>query len=164
MSQKPAKSDYKASVACQRDVRNQVQGRAVLSDVDAMKINLGQLVGSLSGGGKVQAYQQITDRLNELAGRNGNAWSWRYVQGVHSGTIEPGRKFIRVLELLFEEINPRAKQWLYFAKYHSVASVFDKILKREIILDHMGKMGYKPVTFTRYMELKRRATAITRRS
>jgi hypothetical protein len=133
-------------------------------DVHALKNNLGHLVGRLSTGGKVQAYEQIAARLSELAGRtNGDAWSWRYVASVCSGSEKkPGKKFTRVLALLLEEIQPRAKQWFYFARYHSVASVFDKTMKREMITEHMLQLGYKPVNFTRWAELKRRATAAVR--
>jgi len=126
-------------------------------DVRRLKINLGQLVGSLGKGGKVQAYEQIAADLSRLAGLNGNAWSWRYVASVHSGSVEPGKKFVRVLELLLEKINPRRKQWFYFARYHSLAAVYDKSLKHEMITQHMKSLGYRAVSFTRYMELKTKA-------
>jgi len=126
-------------------------------DVGRLKINLGQLVGSLSAGGKVQAYQDIADRLSRIAGLNGHSWSWRYVASVHSGSVAPGKKFVRVLELLVEEISPRRKQWFYFARYHSLAAVYDKSLKREMITEHMRGLGYKAVSFTRYMALKSKA-------
>lgn len=127
-------------------------------DVDALKINLEHLVGSLSSGGKVQAYEQIAADLSRLAGRvNGDSWSWRYVAKVNSRSMEPGKKFLRALHLLLEDFQPRSKQWFYFAHYHSVAAVYDRSLKREIITEHMRGLGYKPVSFTRHNELKRRA-------
>jgi hypothetical protein len=156
-----AEGKKNARQAYKNHIRKRVQALPDSLDVERLKINLGQLVVTLasgvSGGGKVQAYQEIADRMNELAERNGNAWSWNYVALICSGKLEPGKKFLRVLNLLLEDIHPRAKCWYYFARYHSVAAVYDKCLKRELITEHMQQLGYKAVNFTRYMQLKSRA-------
>ena len=143
----------------QKHVRKRGKGRRDALGIDGLKNNLGHLVGSLSTGdsGNVQAYEQIAARMSELVGLNGNAWTWRYVASVHSGSLEPGKKFLRVLELLLEEFSPRKKQWFYFARYHSLAAIYDKCVKREMILEHMRALGYKAVSFSRYMEIKRAA-------
>jgi len=159
MSRKTRRNGSSGLVRGQKHVRKRGDGVFGLQDVKRLLENLGHLVGSLSGGGKVQAYTQIADRLSHIAGMNSTGWSWRYVASVHSGSLEPGKKFLRVLELLLEEASPRRKQWFYFAHYHSVAAVYDKSLKREMITQHMKGLGYKAVSFMRYMELKGRAVA-----
>lgn len=132
--------------------------------VKRLRSRLERLVGNLNASGKVAAYQRITDRLNELAGRRDNPWSWRYVASFHSATIEPSKKFLRVLYLLLEDINPRQKQWFYFAHYRSVAAVFDKAVKREMIIEQMKRLGYKPVSWKRYAQLKRGAVKRSKRT
>lgn len=154
MSRKAANSSQDAPPSCQKHVRKADQPGAGKRDEKRLLINLSHLVISMSSAGNVAAYQEIADQMSAIAGLNGNSWTWRYVASVNSGTMEPGRKFLRVLDLLLEEIQPRAKQWFYFARYHSVAAVFDKSMKREMIIDHMLQLGYKPVSFTRWTELK----------
>lgn len=115
----------------------------------------------LSVGGKVHAYEQLAKQLSTLAGlTNGHTWSWRYVVSVKAGTMYPSRKFTRALDLLLLNMSPRQRQWFYFAnRRRDVAAVYNKSILREMIFTHMKAMGYKPVTFTRYAEIKRRRTA-----
>jgi len=99
-------------------------GRADSLDTERLFLNLGQLVGSLSTGGKVAAYEQIAAQLSALAGlKNGHSWGWRYIASVHSRTIEPSKKFLRVLVLLLKKISPHKKQWFYFMRRRSVAAI-----------------------------------------
>lgn len=107
--------------------------------------------------GKVQAYEQIASQLSSLAGlHDGHVWGWRYAASVHTGTVLPGRKFVQALDLYLEHFNARKKQWFYFARRKSVASFYAKSILREMIFAHMQDLGYRPVTFSRYAELKRR--------
>jgi len=56
--------------------------------------------------GKVGAYRQLARRLSTQAGKS-PAWSWRYVQGYHHGTIRPGRRFLEAVRSAF---SPRQKR------------------------------------------------------
>lgn len=48
--------------------------------------------------GNVALYELVTEKLNRIAG---SYWSWRYIQGVHAGTInQPGRKFCQAISAL----------------------------------------------------------------
>lgn len=44
-------------------------------------------------------YSDMARRLSQIAGKEPE-WSWRYVQSVASGTVEPGGKFAKAVELL----------------------------------------------------------------
>jgi len=134
-------------------------GRADSLDTERLFLNLGQLVGSLSTGGKVAAYEQIAAQLSALAGlKNGHSWGWRYIASVHSRTIEPSKKFLRVLVLLLKKISPHKKQWFYFMRRRSVAAVYDKSIFAEMITEQMKSLGFRSVTFSRYMQVKGAAT------
>lgn len=157
-SEKTRKSGYKVSKPCQKKVMKQHHVAAVRLDVERLKISLGQMVSRLSDGGKVQAYEHLAAQLSALAGLDEpHVWGWRYVASVHSGTVRPGKKFVRALQLLHEHVSPRQKQWFYFAhRRRYVAAIYDRTIRKEIIIDNMRRMGYKAVTFSKYMELKRR--------
>lgn len=156
-SRKTRKSGYEASKPCQKNVMKQHHGTPVRLSLERLKTALGQMANRLAVGGKVKAYEQIAAQLSVLAGLGeDHIWGWRYVASVHSGTVVPSRKFMRALALLIEHVNPRQKQWFYFARRKSVASFYDKTVLREMIFSRMRELGYKPVTFSRYTELKRR--------
>lgn len=65
-----------------------------------VQTNIGLLVGVLGRSGKVEAYTDLAGRLSKVANRNGNAWSWRYVQSVHTGSVAPSKKFAQATEIL----------------------------------------------------------------
>jgi hypothetical protein len=158
MSEKTRNSAHKRHQACQNNVRKfEVKGAAKL-DEERLLINLGHLVDSMSSGGKVGACTEIAKQMSQLAGLNGNSWTWRYVASVNSRTVDPGKKFLRVLELLLKEISPREKQWFYFTRRRSVAAVYEKSICAEMITEQMKSLGFKAVTFSRYMQVKSVAT------
>lgn len=41
--------------------------------------------------GKVKFYEMLAEKLSRVVGQE-PAWTWRYVQGVHKGSIDPGAK------------------------------------------------------------------------
>jgi len=49
------------------------------------------------GLGNVALYELVTSKLNRITGES---WSWRYIQGVHAGTIQPSRKIHRAVTAL----------------------------------------------------------------
>jgi hypothetical protein len=129
-------------------------------EVAFLKKKLDNVFRKLLVHGKVQAYEHIAAQLSSLAGLgDGHVWGWRYVASVHSGKLLPGRKFVQALDLYLEHFNARKKQWFYFARRRSVAAFYDKSILREMIFTHMQELGYKPITFSRYAELKRRKAA-----
>jgi len=56
--------------------------------------------------GKVKYYQKRALELSKIVNKN-PPWSWRYVQSVDHGTVEPSRKFIKAMQLLE---NPRERK------------------------------------------------------
>lgn len=74
-------------------------------DVGIVQTNLGLLLGVFGESKQVAAYTDLAIRLSKLAGRNGNAWTWRYVQSVHKGSVAPSKNFARSVELLIAEID-----------------------------------------------------------
>lgn len=160
MSRKTRKSSHSTPEKRQKSVTNAKRQVRLRLNLERLKNNLGQMVTRLSVGGKVQAYEQIAVQLSTLAGlHEDRLWGWRYVASVHSGTVVPSKRFIRALALMMEHVNPRQKQWFYFARRKSVAAFYDKSILREMIFTQMQHLGYKPVTYTRYAELKRRKAA-----
>jgi hypothetical protein len=61
---------------------------------------------------KVKTYQKLALELSKLVKKN-PPWSWRYVQSVDHGTVEPSKKFMKAVRLLKK---PRPKyerpEWL----------------------------------------------------
>jgi hypothetical protein len=74
-------------------------------DVAIVQTNIGLLLGVLERSGKVESYTDLANRLSKLAGRNGNAWGWRYVQSVHKGSVAPSKNFAHAVEVLAAEID-----------------------------------------------------------
>jgi hypothetical protein len=157
MAQTNGNSRYTVSKACQANVRKQGRRQADSLDEERLKINLGHLVDRLSVNGKVSAYEQIANEISELAGRSDRPWTWRAVRNTIAGTSVPGKKFLSALGLLLEDINPRKKQWFYFTRRRAIAAVFEKSIMREQIVEHMRALGFRAVTFSRYMQVKNRA-------
>ena len=60
--------------------------RRLLSEIVEYQDDLRQRLG------KVKFYTHLGVQLSRLAGHK-PAWTWRYVQGVHSGTLEPSEAF-----------------------------------------------------------------------
>jgi hypothetical protein len=71
-------------------------------DVDIIQNNIGHLVSVFGESGTVAVYSDLARRLSSVA-RKFPAWSWRYVQSVHKGSVEPSEKFARAVELLTAE-------------------------------------------------------------
>jgi len=129
--------------------------RPTLGDVKSKVERLRRIY---DNGKRVQTWETIAAKLSTLAGlNNGHVWSWNYVASIHSGAMAPGKKFVRVVDLCLAQINPRQKKWFYFAKRRSVACVYDKSVLGEILTTNFRNMGYRPVTYTRYMQIKRMA-------
>ncbi len=125
--------------------------------------NLGQMVRNLTAGKKskmkVQAYEDIAEKLSKIAGlSNGHVWSYNYVSSIHSGAIQPSKKFIDALKLFMQDFNPHKKQWFYFASRNTVACVYNKSIMAEIVKSNMRSMGYRLVTRVRYLQIKKIAT------
>lgn len=164
MSRKTGSSGYRHPEMRQAHVRKSNVRVAVSLDKKRLFSNLGHLVGTCSTGGKVAAYEQIAAKLSSLAGlSDGRSWSWRYVASVHAGTIEPGKKFIRVLALMFSELNLNKKQWFYFTRRRSVAAVYDRLVFAERITTQMRTMGFRAANYSRYMQIKSVATAMRKK-
>ena len=124
-----------------------------------LQINLGHLVAKYKSAGTVKAYECVAAQLSRLAGlNNGHSWGWRYVASVLSRSIEPSKKFRRALDLRYQEIKPSHKQWHYFAWHHDVLSFYTSTARAEIIRTNLKPMGYRAVTYSRYMEIKHVAT------
>lgn len=58
-----------------------------------------------------KAYEKIAIRLSKLVGKT-PAWTWRYVQCVYAGSIEPSKKFAHALERMYISPEPRYPEWL----------------------------------------------------
>ena len=74
------------------------------SDVEDVRNNLSQLVAIFGEPKKVETYRDLANRLSVVA-RKFPQWSWRYVQSVHNGTIEPSAGFSRAVEILAAEVD-----------------------------------------------------------
>ena len=159
MSARTLRKSYNGSKSCQKHVRKCDVAAPVSLDIETLKNNLGHLVGSPPKGKKVETYEQIAAQLSSLGGRtNGDSWTWRYVASFHSGTVEPSRRFLLALNFLVQRSNPNNKQWFYFIRRRSVAAVYDKCIFAEMIISQMRGLKFRPVTFSRYMEVKCAAT------
>ncbi len=75
------------------------------SDIADVQNNLGLLVGVFGVSGQVAIYTDLAERLSKIAHKEDSAWSWRYVQSVHKGTMEPSAKFAQAVEILLAEID-----------------------------------------------------------
>lgn len=54
--------------------------------------------------GKVAVYEDLARRLSMIAAKE-NAWTWRYVQSVHMGSMQPSEKFARAVSVLAAEMD-----------------------------------------------------------
>jgi hypothetical protein len=48
-------------------------------------------------------YTKIAERLSLIANKN-PSWKWRYVQGVHSGTVAPSPRFAAAARVLLDHL------------------------------------------------------------
>lgn len=157
-SRKTGKALRKVASTGQKQVRKLGNRGYAISDIQRIKSNLSQMVTRLSVGGKVQAYAHIAMQLSKLAGMSDDhVWSWRYIASVHSGSIVPGKKFIKAYMLFQKNISPRQKQWFYFSNRIYVAAIYNKTILSEIIRTNMQAMGFRSVTFSKYAEIKRKS-------
>jgi len=158
-SYKTRNQDQRGLKQGQNDVRKHDLALSSGSSKNPFSANLGQMVTRLTRGKKakkVDAYQVIADALSALAGlNNGHLWGWRYVASVQSGTIIPGKKFIRAFELYSKKVKPHHRQWHYFVKPRSVLSFYANMMTAEIIRAHLTAMGYRATTFSRYTQTKK---------
>lgn len=49
---------------------------------------------------KVEAYIRLAKRLSHIAHRDASPWTWRYLQSVQTGTVEPSQKFVCAVDEL----------------------------------------------------------------
>jgi hypothetical protein len=66
--------------------------------------NLGRLVENFGKSSKVETYTELAEKLSRIAHKK-NPWSWRYIQSVHVGLIEPSEKFVNALEILLADLD-----------------------------------------------------------
>jgi hypothetical protein len=156
-SAKARKTPHRTRRVGQEQGRKSKLRLLLIWDVQRVKTSLSNLAKILKDDKQVEKYKSIADQLSTIAKlENGHVWSWRYVAGVANGSIEPGKKFIQAVMLLAQK-NNGCKQWFYFVCRHSVAAIYNKCIMKEIVTVNMKAMGYKPVTYTRYMQVKRKA-------
>jgi hypothetical protein len=157
MSEKRRNSAHKVRQVAKKRIRKLDTAMNAKLSEQRLKNNLNQMVASISGNKKVEKFTTIARELSTAAKlSNGRVWSWNYVASVHSGSIKPGKKFIKSLAMCAQR-NNRCKQWFYFVCRRSVAAIYNKSIMAEIIKTNMQNMGYRQVTFSRYMEVKRKA-------
>lgn len=58
----------------------------------------------MKNGSWVTFYTRLAEKMSAAINRP-KPWTWRYVQGVHKGTIKPSRDFARAVEILAGEID-----------------------------------------------------------
>jgi hypothetical protein len=124
-----------------------------------LRTNLDHLVKRVTVGNKrKQACELVANRLSVLANLGSDhAWGWKYIAGICSGSLDPSKRFMRAFSLYEQHPSPRQTQWFYFARCNRrVASINEKVVLKELITSHFRQMGYKPVTYTRYMQIKQR--------
>ena len=62
--------------------------------------------------GVVKKYKKLALKLSKRVRKN-PAWSWRYVESVHHGTVAPGSKFILAIQFhMFPPPKPPLPEWL----------------------------------------------------
>ncbi len=129
-------------------------------DVERLKINLRQMVESIKArknSKNIPAYETIAEHMSALAGlSNGHVWGWRYVASVMSGSTFPSKKFIDTCKFYFEQFNPNKKQYFYFVYRSFFSSVYSKTIRAEIIRSHMRAMNFREVTYSEYMQVRKR--------
>ena len=154
--QKNKKGKKNTPQGTKKSIRKSEVPTLIYPEVQQVKNNLSQMVAGMVDRKSVEKYTAIAKELSTAARlNNGRVWSWNYVASVHLGTMIPGKKFIQALNLCAQ--NSRCRQWFYFTYRRSVAAIYNKTIMAEIIKTNMRNMGYKQVTFSRYMEVKRKA-------
>lgn len=122
--------------------------------------SLRELIRLFDRDGKKQSCTYIAIRLSALAGLDKeHPWGWKYVASVDTGSVSPSTKFLRAVALLSQNINPRKSktQWFYFAKRNRNVAMFrDGSIFQDMITRHMRELRFKPVSFSQYMQIKRR--------
>jgi hypothetical protein len=61
--------------------------------------------------GKVKIFERLARRLSRIADKN-RPWSWRYIQGVMTGTIQPSKHLAHAVELLAAAIDGRPPEFV----------------------------------------------------
>lgn len=120
--------------------------------------NLGHLVAKMKIRGDVKRYNSIAKILSRIANLpDGHVWSWRYISSVHKGTMQPSKKFTQALKAYMQNTELYKSRRCYFAGRRGVLVAFDASIMIDVISGCLKDMGYRPVTYTRYMEVKRKA-------
>lgn len=146
---------YNTPKSSQKHVRKLNVIRPVCSIVQK---NLSHLTGKMKIRGDVKKYSSISRILSRIANlSNGKIWSWRYIASVHHGTMEPSKKFISALNAYMKNQDIKKMRRCYFAGRHGVLVAFDSSVIIDIISGCIKDLGYKPVSYSRYMEVKRKA-------
>jgi hypothetical protein len=116
------------------------------------------VIKSFQRGGKVKIYETIARQLSKIAGlSNGRVWNWNYIQSIAAGSTLSSRKFMNALNIYLEHFSPHEIKRFYFAGRGKFAMCQEKKIRYEMMKDMMNALGMKPVTFKRYMEVKRKA-------
>lgn len=150
-----ATKSHRVSRAGQKRVRKSEVGS--LNNKVVQK-NLGQMVAKTKIKGDVKKYTAISKILSKVAGLpEGRVWSWRYVASVYKDTMRASDKFIEALNAYMKNQDLYKNRRCYFAGRHGVLVAFDTSVMIDVISGCIKSMGYKPVTYSRYMEVKRKA-------
>lgn len=145
---------YNAPKSCQKHVRFSKPLKPSTLDVQRL---LGRFMPKVNEQDRVEKIQAIADELSRIAQlNNDHVWGWRYVQSCYTGTIVPSQKFINAVVLYSEKYNPLKKQWSYFVRNHSLISIFERLMMSKAIAQYLKSKGYKSVTYSKYMQVKRK--------
>lgn len=154
-STKPARKPYKASGLGQKYGR---KSNVAAPRLTTVQINLGHLVAKTKIRGDVKKYNSISKILSRIANLpDGHVWSWRYISSIHKGTMQPSKKFVQALKAYMQNTELYKNRRCYFAGRRGVLVAFDASIMIDVISGCLKDMGYKPVSYSRYMEVKRKA-------
>lgn len=154
-STKPTRKAHKASKLGQKYVR---KSNVALPRLSTVQINLGHLVAKTKIRGDVKKYNSISKILSRIANLpDGHVWSWRYISSVHKGTMQPSKKFVQALKAYMQNTELYKNRRCYFAGRRGVLVAFDASIMIDVISGCLKDMGYKPVSYSRYMAVKRAA-------
>jgi len=156
VSRKSITKAHNAHELGQKHVRKSNVARPRLSTVQN---NLGHLVAKMKIRGDVKKYNSISKILSRIANLpDGHVWSWRYISSVHKGTMPPSKKFTQALKAYMQNTELYKNRRCYFAGRRGVLVALDASIMIDVISGCLKDMGYKPVKYSRYMEVKRMAT------
>jgi len=68
--------------------------------------------------GKVEMYSKLASKLSKLV-RKSPQWTWRYVQSIANGTVEPSAKFLLAIDRYLYPLpkpKPKVSKWLRHIK------------------------------------------------